>query len=94
MKIVIKDNVVWDTDAKEQSEAALAWMREENLSRLGMSQKDVDMIIPELDKFRRPYKWVIEHDTCVVEVIREYVEPSSPSWAMKRDVITVISKCQ
>ena len=94
MKIVIKDNVVWDTDAKEQSEAALAWMREENLSRLGMSQKDVGMIIPELDKFRRPYKWVIVHDTCVVEVIREYVEPSSSSWAMKRDVITVISRFQ
>lgn len=94
MEILVKDGIVWDTEAKEQSETALNWMREENLSRLGMSEKETDMIIPEFDKFRRPYKWVVEHDSCIVEIVREYVELNSPSWAMKKDVITVISRFQ
>lgn len=94
MEIQIKDGIAWNTEAAEQTEAALNWMREENLSRLGMSEKETGMITPEFDKFRRPYKWVIEHDTCIVEIVREYVEPNSPSWAMKKDVITVISRFQ
>ena len=95
MKIEVKKGVYWDTEATTQSDKAYAWMREQNLARMAMSAtSDKNMIAPELDLNKRPIKWVIEHETCIVEIVREYVQPIGPSWAMKRDRIVVTSKLQ
>ena len=95
MKIEVKKGVYWDTEATTQSDKAYAWMREQNLARMSMAPtSDSNMVAPELDLNRRPIKWVIEHETCIVEIVREYVQPIGPSWAMKRDRIVVTSKLQ
>lgn len=95
MKIEVKKGVYWDTEATTQSDKAYAWMREQNLARIAMAPtSDSNMVAPELDLNRRPIKWVIEHETCIVEIVREYVQPIGPSWAMKKDHITVTSKLQ
>ena len=95
MKIEVKKGVYWDTEATTQSDKAYAWMREQNLGRMAMAPtSDSNMVAPELDLNRRPIKWVIEHETCIVEIVREYVQPIGPSWAMKKDHITVTSKLQ
>ena len=95
MKIEVKKGVYWDTEATTQSDKAYAWMREQNLARMAMAPTtDGNMVAPELDVNKRPIKWVIEHETCIVEIVREYVQPIGPSWAMKKDHITVTSKLQ
>ena len=95
MKIEVKKSVYWDTEATTQSDKAYAWMREQNLARMATSAtSDKNMIAPELDSNKRPIKWIIEHETCIVEIVREYVQPIGPSWAMKRDRIIVTSKLQ
>lgn len=95
MKIEVKKSVYWDTEATTQSDKAYAWMREQNLARMAMAPtSDSNMVAPELDLNRRPIKWVIEHETCIVEIVREYVQPIGPSWAMKKDHIIVTSKLQ
>ena len=95
MLIEVKKGVFWDTEAQTQSQEAYAWMREQNLDRMAMSAtSDKNMIAPEVDLNKRPIKWVIEHETCIVEIVREYVQPIGPSWAMKRDRIVVTSKLQ
>lgn len=94
MTIQLKDGVYWDTAAARQSAEAYAWMREENLSLLGMSLSEEGKHTPEMDKYKRPVRWVIEHEHCTVTITREYVEPDSPSWAMKRDQIVVTPKSE
>lgn len=95
MQIEVNKGVFWDTETQTQSQEAYAWMREQNLARMAMSAtSDKNMIVPELDSNKRPIKWIIEHETCIVEIVREYVQPIGPSWAMKRDRIVVTSKLQ
>lgn len=95
MLIEVNKGVYWDTEAQTQSAEAYAWMREQNLARMAMGRTtDSSMIAPELDVNKRPIKWVIEHETCIVEIVREYVQPIGPSWAMKKDHIVVTSKLQ
>ena len=42
------------------------------------------------------YAWMREEKLshCTVTITREYVEPDSPSWAMKRDLIVVTPKSE
>lgn len=95
MQIEVNKGVFWDTETQTQSQEAYAWMREQNLARMATSAtSDKNMIAPELDSNKRPIKWIIEHETCIVEIVREYVQPIGPSWAMKRDRIIVTSKLQ
>lgn len=95
MNIEVTTGVYWDTKSKQQSPEAYAWMREENFAKMGMSSSDADgLIAPELDKYQRPIRWVIEHDSCVVTITREYVDANSPSWALKGDTIVITSKKQ
>ena len=92
MKIELTTGAVWDTKSENQSEEARAWMRENVTNRLGMSPDEQGMLIPELDKYQRPKRWVAEFETFTVTVEREYVEPQGFSWAMKTDHVTVTTK--
>ena len=95
MQIELNKGIFWDTESQIQSQEAYEWMREQNFARMAMGRTtDSSMIVPELDINKRPIKWVIEHNTCIVEIVREYVQPIGPSWAMKKDHVTVTPKHQ
>lgn len=81
MKIEVKGNVFWDDELIEQSEEAVVWMAEEALPKR-------TEIVPENDFYSRPYKWVIDMNTCFVIIIREYIHQNH-SWAMKGEKVLV-----
>jgi len=92
MKIKLAKGVYWDTESSTQSEDARNWIRENVLNKMGMSSGEEGMINPELDAHNRPYKWTLEAESCTIEVVRDYVDKNSASWAMNKDDITITSK--
>ena len=92
MQIELVNGVVFDTESKVQEEGTCAWVRENVLSKLGMSAGEEGMINPEIDRYKRPYRWHMETETASITISRQYVEENSPSWAMKQDIIEVEPK--
>lgn len=90
MKIKIKTGVTYDTTAEHQTEAFNTWLRETILPQMAVSSND-EGVQPELDNYHRPVRWEIPAENCTVIIEREYVEPASPSWALKQDHINVTS---
>lgn len=81
MEIQITEGIQWDTEHPENIEAR-QWINENVL------QKET----PELDRFKRPVKWVKETPTARITIEREYINPKGGSWAKKGDTIKVESK--
>lgn len=92
MKITLSTGVYWDTETKEQSAEARAWMRENVLSRLGNNPEDETMLSPELDVYHRPIRWYARFDAFTIIVEREYIEANGYSWAMKKEHVIVTSE--
>ena len=92
MKITLNTGVYWDTETKEQSEEARAWLREHVLSHLGNTSEEGGMLPPELDVYHRPIRWYARFDAFTVIVEREYIEANSYSWAMKKEHVIVTSE--
>lgn len=93
MLIELSKDVFWDTESEIQTEECNEWIREHVYQYLGMNPNDKgsDVLQPEYDEYKRPYKWVTGADDWELTVIRIYIEDSA-SWAMKKDKINVIKK--
>lgn len=89
--IEVKEGVYWDEEAQRQSEEAMQWMKDEVLPKLAANKSDGENIQPTYDRFGRPVEWIVVTDRCTVVIRREYVNPQSPSWGMKKDIVTVNS---
>lgn len=90
MEIKITDGVSWQTEpGAQQSEAAREWLRTEIYGRLAMNTGEMDRVIPTVDRWGRPLEWVVEGVTWRATVRREYVDAQRPTWARKRDTVTV-----
>lgn len=87
--IKLDENVYWDESAEIQSDEANNWITENVMQKLGVSDADSDMIIPEVDEYNRPYKWEYNGNGYTVVVKREYIAPVK--WAKKCDTIKVYS---
>lgn len=85
--IKLAEDIYWNPDTTEQTSEASEWMNENVLSKLGADDSNPEFIAPELDQYRRPYKWVYKADDYTVEVTREYIAPVK--WAKKGDTIKV-----
>ncbi len=93
MEIKITDCVSWQTEAgAQQSEEAMAWLRGEIYPQLAMNATETDKVIPTTDRWGRPTEWVVEGETWLVTIRREYVEAKQPTWSRRRDVVTVEQK--
>jgi hypothetical protein len=88
MKIQLADGVLYD-DAKEtQDEAFYAWVREQVEPRLGGENS-----LPcTRDKFGRPTEYTLETGEGIVRVRREYISPTTGSWAKKQDKLLIERK--
>lgn len=89
--IEVKEGVYWDEASQIQSEEAIQWLQEDIIPQVAASKSDGEHVQPTYDGYGRPVEWVIVTDRCTVVIVREYVNPQSPNWAMKRDVVTVNS---
>lgn len=89
MKIKLFDEIYWDTESTKQDDAALQWINENVISKLGADGTNSDFITPEKDVYGRPYRWAYQGDGFTVEVIRDYIAPKK--WAKKGDIINVIA---
>lgn len=89
--IEVKEGVYWDEEAQRQSEEAMQWMKDEVLPKLAANKSNGENIQPTYDRFGRPVEWIVVTDRCTVVIRREYVNPQSPSWGMKKDIVTVNS---
>lgn len=89
--IEVKEGVYWDEEAQRQSEEAMQWLKEEVLPKLAANKSDGEHIQPTYDRYGRPVEWIVVTDRCTVVIRREYVNPQSPSWGMKKDIVTVNS---
>lgn len=94
MKITVTDGVEWDTTQNQQSDAAMNWLRENVITRMGTKVGEFDKTEPEFDAHNRPYEWCITMPTCLVTITREYVKPNSSSWALRKDTVIVTPKTE
>lgn len=86
--IKLSENIYWDETSSLQSEEVTSWLGENVLSKLGVNDEDKDLIAPELDRYKRPYKWQYNGDGYTIIIEREYIAPAK--WAKKCDTIKVI----
>lgn len=94
MEVTIKEDVTWNTEkGAQQTEAAAEWLREQ-YNRLAMNPSETDKVIPTIDKWGRPVEWLITGDGWRLTVHREYVSEKEPTWARRRDVVTVDAVAQ
>ena len=88
MEIKLATGINYITDTPQQSQETSDWLQENVLSKLGANlEEDPNFITPELDHYKRPYKWVYKGKGYTIEVIREYMAPGK--WAKKGDTLTV-----
>lgn len=83
MKIEVKENVFWDTEASIQSNDAIDWYNSE------IYNNKMNKVIPEKDNLGRPIKWTIDEDTFIVVIERVY---RNRTWAKDKDIVTISQK--
>lgn len=89
MKIKLAKNTYWDTELEVQNEETIEWINSNVLQKLGVNSDSEEFIIPELDKYNRPTKWIYKTDTFTIEITREYISPAK--WAKKCDTVKVFA---
>lgn len=83
MKIEVKENIFWDTEASVQSNDAIDWYNSE------IYNDKMNKVTPEKDSLGRPSKWTIDEDTFTVMIERVY---RNKTWAKDKDIVTISQK--